>query len=211
MDFDNYYLMMSRRHLPRVDLPSELRYSMRFQCPKPRSSRQKFRPKSVKKPPLSYVYYNKDRFRGHESPRLKVESSRTIFWSLICIAVMFFQCFEMTVKYFNYEVISTTVIEFETRFLMPGASACYEVDHVRIPTMFPPDHPCHGPLRKRNYSDMKHHDPRKKMCQKILLYDHPYTEVFNNLTWNFLPKFMSYSKFMDLVHWWRENNVTDSQ
>ena len=101
--------------------------------------------------------------------------------------------------------MSTTTIEFKTRFIMPAASLCYDVAAVRIPTKFHPNHPCHGPLDpKNNMSDMALHDVRRKQCENKLLYDYPYTDVFNNLTWDFMPLFRAMERYMSMIHWWKE-------
>ena len=139
-----------------------------------------------------------------------VKNKKTLIWILICVLGMLYQSFETTIQYFRYEVISTTVIEFETRFMMPSGSICYDVSHVRIPTMFPVGHPCRGPMNKDNVSTISFHDPLRKVCQKILLYEHPYTEVHNNLTWDFLKTFKAMSKYMTKFWWFNETSASAS-
>ena len=140
---------------------------------------------------------------------LKSSPKRPLFCVFLCLIGMLLQSFQMTLVYFNYEVISTTLMEFESKFIMPAASICYGVNHIRIPTMFPEGHPCRGPLTENNYSRMGVHDHRKKECERILLFNHSYTEVFNNLTWNLKNMFISYTKFIRRIHWWDEIKATD--
>ena len=137
--------------------------------------------------------------------QLKKKKPFLLIWILICVLAMIYQSFETTVIYFNYEVTSTTVIKFETRFMMPAGSACFEVNQVRIPSMFPEGHPCRGPMDQRNSSTMTRDDPRHQECQEILLSQNSYTKVHNNLTWDFLHTFKAISKYMDQIWWYTED------
>ena len=103
-------------------------------------------------------------------------------WKVICVLIMIYHIVQVTIRYCQYEVRSTTTFKFQRKVKFPAFSVCFDIAGVRIPTKFPEGHPCRGPLSSQNHSIMNMNDPRKKKCEHILLYDHPYSEVHNNLT-----------------------------
>ena len=133
------------------------------------------------------------------------------FWILLCLSGLLYHSAVTTIKYFKYEVMSSTVYEFETKILLPSASICYDIGRIRIPTKFPEEHPCRGPLTKEtNMSAMALHDPLRQQCEDILMKDHSYTEVHNNLTWDLLETFtLAFTKHMQKIIWFDKKPATE--
>ena len=173
---------------------------------------------------------------GHKTPNATIEDGFNpspvwkkrikYIWIMVCLIGMSYHLAVTTIKYFKYEVMSSTIYEFETKMLLPSASICYDVGRIRIPTKFPEGHPCRGPLhssfveekgyvptnpRENEWSDMSFHDLRRQQCESILLYNHSYTEVYNNLTWDLLETFsLAYTKHLDNIIWFGRQAASET-